>query len=101
MTDSLSTRTPNRLTNSSPDIHTRPIAPIVTEKASLTTEDAVNLIIKEKVHDRHLDGVTNILYEFFSESKSDHSTITHLPSSTPIKNTRPGEPSKPGKTWPT
>lgn len=72
MTDSLSTRTPNRLTNSSPDIHTRPIAPIVTEKTSLTTEDAVNLIIKEKVHDRHLDGVTNILYEFFSESKSDH-----------------------------
>ncbi|MGZ0713702.1 M10 family metallopeptidase C-terminal domain-containing protein [Pseudomonas palleroniana] len=52
------------------DIHTRPIAPPVYEKVKLTTEQAANLLIKGKIGDRHLDGTTNTLYEFFSVANS-------------------------------
>lgn len=72
MTQSISTPTPVAQTIAPPDIHERPIAPPVYEKVKLTTEQAANLLIKGKIGDRHLDGTTKILYEFFSVANSQH-----------------------------
>ncbi|WP_256578559.1 M10 family metallopeptidase C-terminal domain-containing protein [Pseudomonas sp. NS1(2017)] len=72
MTKPISTRSSAPQTSPLPDIHTRPIAPPVYQKPSLNTEQAANLLIGKKIQDRHLDGTTNILYEFFSTSKSEN-----------------------------
>lgn len=72
MTKPISTRSSAPQTGPLPDIHTRPIAPPVYRKPSLNTDQAAKLLIGEKIQDRHLDGTTNILYEFFSTSKSDN-----------------------------
>lgn len=55
--------------NQLPSVHTRPIAPPIYKKPTLTTEQAAKLLIKEKIRDRHLDGTTKVLYEFFSLSQ--------------------------------
>ncbi|CRM85986.1 Serralysin precursor [Pseudomonas sp. 22 E 5] len=72
MTKSVSTRSPAPQTSPLPDIYTRPIAPPTYQKPSLNTDQAAKLLIGEKIQDRHLDGTTNILYEFFSTSKSEN-----------------------------
>ncbi|WP_246355462.1 M10 family metallopeptidase C-terminal domain-containing protein [Pseudomonas reactans] len=71
MTNPISTRSSAPQTGPLPDIHTRPIAPPVYQKPSLNTDQAAKLLIGGKIQDRHLDGTTNILYEFFSTSKSE------------------------------
>ncbi|WP_052501181.1 MULTISPECIES: M10 family metallopeptidase C-terminal domain-containing protein [Pseudomonas fluorescens group] len=62
-----------------PDSNTRPIAPLVNGKQSLSTEQAANLLIQRGLSDLNRDGTINILYEFFSPAKSENHTF-HSPS---------------------
>ncbi|WP_225924265.1 hypothetical protein [Pseudomonas khavaziana] len=71
-----------------PQSMTRPIAPLVNAKPSLTTEQAAKLLINGGVRDLNQDGTIKVIYEFFSKTKKPKPSLSY-PERPKRKSKRP------------